>query len=1012
MGLRLRFSDKVLIILSATLLVVFAIGAYLIAGQSRQALTDTLKSEARVLSAAMQESIVQVMDERARERAMLQEMSERLGSLPGVSWVEVFDRDATVIAHTDSDRIDAKPLHIHVEFVRQVFETGSPVEQADVEQGQFDRFVPVFGANGDGDTVVGVVELVMKMNGDQEAIRARSRELSETVRFGLAKNLLGSKQREDYLQDLAESFGRLEGVRWVQVLTPEGVVLSHSDPGMVGLVPPNASFASARQVFAEGDSVNQEDPANSLYHRFVPIRSDSAGEGRTVAGVIELAMDTGPLEAKIAALRRGLFLVGAVSVLILWATLAWFFRVSIALPIRKLGAAMKNVSQGKLSERITVAGNDEFGQLASSFNYMAGELQRITVSQDHLNNIVKSIHEALLVVSPEGAIQSLNSAGVKLFGYEEEELIGQDVRKFFVEDDLYADVKPILDPGLEEGGVNAICRTKQGRLVPVEVSRSALHGAGAGSGHTLLVVQDLRERIRTERALKESEARYRAITDFAAEGVVTIDETGTIESFNQAASDIFGFEAQEVIGRNVTMLMPEPFHSSHDGYIRHYLETGERRILERGREVVGLRRDGMIFPMDLAVSEITLIGKRLFSGIVRDISENKDLEEQLRQSQKMEAVGRLAGGMAHDFNNLLTGILGYSELLLDGLAPDDPMREDIEEIDRAGKRGAELVSKLLAFGRKQVLQPQVLEVNTVIQETGKMVKRVIGEDIRLAIRCEPDCGSIRVDPGQMQQMLLNLAINARDAMPEGGKLIIETALADLSAPEGFEQYDVTPGIYSMISISDDGEGMNAETKEHIFEPFFTTKEVGKGTGLGLSSVYGIVTQSQGNIRVDSELGKGTTFKVFFPVVDADLDQVQIPSPATEAPSGSETILLVEDDPAVRRLMRRALAQGGYRVVDSGRSSDALRMARESDRPIDILLTDVVMPEMDGRELADSILHFSPKTKIIFMSGYTGEIIAERGIFKEDAAFLPKPFTPPILLDKIREVLATPISKKS
>ncbi len=401
---------------------------------------------------------------------------------------------------------------------------------------------------------------------------------------------------------------------------------------------------------------------------------------------------------------------------------------------------------------------------------------------------------------------------------------------------------------------------------------------------------------------------------------------------------------------------------------------------------------------------------RLLPAVERELREAKrrrehrQLETQFLQSQKMEAVGQLAGGIAHDFNNLLTIITGYSQLILDRLSSGDGLREKVEEIKKAADRAASLTRQLLAFSRRQVLQPQVVDLSHVVANLDKMLRRLIGEDIDLVALCPPGVGRVKVDPGQIEQVILNLAVNARDAMPQGGKLTIETANVELDESYAGNHVAVKTGPYVMLAVSDTGHGMDRETQARIFEPFFTTKEQGKGTGLGLSTVYGIVKQSGGNVWVYSEPGKGATFKIYLPrVVEAPQPKFEVKPPEAGL-RGTETILLVEDEAAVRLLVRGTLEQNGYDVLDAGSGAEALVMANERKQPIHLLVTDVVMPGMSGREAAQQVTLAHPETRVLYMSGYTDDAVVRHGVLESSAAFVQKPFTPDSLLRKIREVL--------
>ncbi|MCL4370811.1 MAG: CHASE domain-containing protein [Chloroflexi bacterium] len=411
----------------------------------------------------------------------------------------------------------------------------------------------------------------------------------------------------------------------------------------------------------------------------------------------------------------------------------------------------------------------------------------------------------------------------------------------------------------------------------------------------------------------------------------------------------------------------------------------------------GLAVSLLLFAVGLARAEA-----RTAAGRMTD--ERKRLEDQLRQAQKMEAVGRLAGGVAHDFNNLLTVVTGFSELLLQQLEHHDPRRAMVEEISKAGDRGSALTRQLLAFSRRQILAPEVMDLNTVIAGMQPMLRLLIGEDVELATVLDPRLGRVKADRGQIEQVVMNLATNARDAMPQGGKLTLETANVDLDASYSTKHFAVEPGPYVMLAVSDTGCGMDHETQERIFEPFFTTKPKGKGTGLGLASVFGIVQQSGGHIRAYSEPGWGTTFKIYLPVIDEPVVAVGSRITPGDPACGSETILLVEDEELVRSLARRILQSNGYQVLEAARGEDALRLCKTHAGPIHLVITDVVMPGMSGRELAEQLRYFRTETKVLYMSGYTDDDMVRRGVLQEEMAFLQKPFKPEALLNRVRRML--------
>jgi signal transduction histidine kinase/CheY-like chemotaxis protein len=417
-----------------------------------------------------------------------------------------------------------------------------------------------------------------------------------------------------------------------------------------------------------------------------------------------------------------------------------------------------------------------------------------------------------------------------------------------------------------------------------------------------------------------------------------------------------------------------------------------------------LRLDGGTIPVETVGMPFTLDGQQAVLTIIRDVSERKRLEDHVRQAQRMEAVGQLAGGIAHDFNNLLTVITSYSAMLLAEQSTSPDVRADLEEIKGAADRAAALTRQLLAFSRRQLLQPRVLDVNELTLNLEKMLRRLLREDIELVTALDPALGLVHADPGQLEQVIVNLAVNARDAMPDGGRLTIETANVTLDGgfsalPEG------GPGDYVMLAVSDTGHGMTDAVKAHIFEPFFTTKETGKGTGLGLSTVYGIVQQSGGSIKVCSEPNKGTTFKIYLPLASVARAKRDAPAPRAPVSVGSETILLVEDEERVRRAARRILEGSGYTVLEAATGAEAVRLCETHPAAIGLVVTDMVMPEMGGRELFAHVARLRPEAKILFMSGYTEDAALHDNALAPGAMFLDKPFTPVTLTRKVREALA-------
>ncbi len=517
-------------------------------------------------------------------------------------------------------------------------------------------------------------------------------------------------------------------------------------------------------------------------------------------------------------------------------------------------------------------------------------------------------------------------------------------------------------------------------------------------------LENLKARKGMTSQLVASEKKFRGLLEAAPDAMVIVNAQGRITFFNSQAEKVFGYKREELIGEVIERLVPERLRDGHRDKCVGYFEDPLHRLMESSQAMAARRKDGSEFPAEAVLSPIELPDGLVVSAAIRDISERIRLEEQLRQSEKIGAIGRLAGGIAHDFNNLLTIINGYSDLLLQGVEPGDPTREHLAQIKQAGDGAASLTRQLLAFSRRQVLQPQVLDLNAVVANTEKMLRRLIGEDIDLVMVRDPALGQAKADPGQIEQILINLAANARDAMPQGGKLTIETGNVELDDAYARCHATVTAGCYVMLAVSDTGIGMDAETRARIFEPFFTTKEKGMGTGLGLATVYGIVKQSGGHIWVYSEPGRGTTFKIYLSRVGEAGESVQTPEARARVAGGSETILLVEDEEAVRSLAARILQEHGYKVLESTSVEEALQIGARQEEPINLLLTDVVMPGMSGRNVAEHLGFFRPEMKVLYMSGYTDNAIVHHGVLDAGMAFLEKPFAPEALVRKVREVL--------
>ena len=593
-----------------------------------------------------------------------------------------------------------------------------------------------------------------------------------------------------------------------------------------------------------------------------------------------------------------------------------------------------------------------------------------------------------------------------------EQLVGKTDRDFYARE--HADAarqaeETILRTGHPIVGLEERESWPDGREAWVSTTKLPMRDEDGRIVGTLGISRDITARREAERRLVESEIRFRTAFMTGTDAYLIAGlRDGKIYEANEQFLAMYGFRRDEVIGQSSLDLGLWPDPDQRRTLISRLAAEGQVRNFE----VLARRKTGEAFPVVASVAVLPGDDPPLMMSVIRDVSELRRseqalrrMEEQFRQSQRLEAVGRLAGGVAHDFNNILTAITGHSSLLAESMAPGDSRREDVEGIRTAAQRAAVLTRQLLAFSRKQVLQTRVLDLNGVVRGLDKMLRRVIGEDIRLDLALAPDLVPVRADPGQLEQVIVNLAVNARDAMPAGGRLTIETANVVLDEADVAAHAPLPSGPHVMLSVADTGVGMDAETQSHLFEPFFTTKEVGKGTGLGLSTVYGIVKQSGGSIWASSEPGRGATFRIYLPPVHEAVESPDLAAAPAPRPSGGhETLLLAEDDPGVREVVSDALAQQGYSVLRAPDGQTALEIARAHPGGIHLLLSDLVMPGMSGRELAEALKAERPGLRILFMSGYTDDAVVRQAVLESGLPFLQKPFTPGALAAKVRAVL--------
>ncbi len=520
------------------------------------------------------------------------------------------------------------------------------------------------------------------------------------------------------------------------------------------------------------------------------------------------------------------------------------------------------------------------------------------------------------------------------------------------------------------------------------------------------LLQQFRE---TQRALRESMSRLTAVVETAVDGFILIDAQARVLLFNPACERLFGYRADEVMNKNVKMLMPPSYSSQHDDYVKNFLQTGERKIIGIGREVTGLRKDGSTFPMDLSVGEAKQDGASIFVGIIHDLTARKLTEQQLQQAQKMEMVGQLSGGIAHDFNNLLTVIVGNAEHLSDQLKSRQDLRRFADDICQSGERGAELTQRLLAFSRRQLLKPLAIDCHELLDSMHKLLRRTLRENIEINTAFHPDTILTFADRAQLESAVLNLALNAQDAMPIGGHLTVSTSLASFDGQHRSLHPEIEPGEYAVIAVTDDGEGMRPEVVARAFEPFYTTKEVGKGSGLGLSMIYGFVKQSNGHVSIYSEPGLGTTVRIYLPHVASDAPGSEKIRPNEDAiPKGHETILIAEDDPFVRSSVIQRVEALGYKVVAAVNGNDAL-LKLKANPEIDMLFTDIVMPGgMSGWELADQARQIRPGLPVVYSSGYALETLVKEGRAPAQSIILTKPYRKTELALRLREAFATTV----
>jgi two-component system cell cycle sensor histidine kinase/response regulator CckA len=635
-------------------------------------------------------------------------------------------------------------------------------------------------------------------------------------------------------------------------------------------------------------------------------------------------------------------------------------------------------------------------------------------SEEKYRTILENIEDGYYETDLPGDLTFFNDSLCRMLGYSKNEMMGMSNKQYTDEENrkkLFQAFNEVYRTGEHTKSFDWEVIRKDGAKVFGEVSVSLIKDSEGQPIGFRGIARDVTERKRAANALQAEKQRFQMLLENAPFGMILIDKDGAFKYINLKFTELFGYDLNDVPNGREWFRKAYPDPAYRHQAIAAWID--DIKSFEPGEKIP---RIFTITCKDGTEKIIRFITVQLESGewlesaeditlLKRADEEKAALAEQLRQSQRMEAIGRLAGGVAHDFNNLLTVIRGYSQLTLLELKEGDKLWGNIEEIQKATKRATDLTRQLLAFSRRQIMDMKILDLNTLLQDLDKMLHRVIGEDIELVYRLPEDLGKVKIDPGQMEQVILNLAINARDAMPSGGKLVIETKNMELGEDYVWTHLGSAPGQYVTLSVTDTGIGMTPDVKARIFEPFFTTKEKGKGTGLGLSTVYGIVNQSGGNIWVYSEPGKGTTFKIYLPKMDEFPKEIIETGEAVEILRGNETILAVEDEEEVRTLVVKILRKQGYTVIEASHGEEAMRLAEEHrGNGIHLLLTDVVMPGMSGRELAEMLKLRYPEIKVLYMSGYTDDAIVYHGVVEEGINYIQKPFTLDSLARKLREVL--------
>jgi PAS domain S-box-containing protein len=682
-----------------------------------------------------------------------------------------------------------------------------------------------------------------------------------------------------------------------------------------------------------------------------------------------------------------------------------------------------------LNRRRTLFADDDvalFGELAAQAAALA-ERADVLGERQRLAEIVESSHDAIVGKTLDGVITSWNAGAERVYGYTAAEMVGKHASILFPADqhDVEAQLMDRIADGERIEQYQVQRRRKDGAVITVSLTLSPLTGPDGQAVGAASISRDISERQRAE-------AMFRGLLEAAPDGIVGVTHDGRIALLNAQAERLFGYHRDELLGQSVDILVPERIRSAHPGHRGHYFGNPKARPMGQGMALAAVRKDGTEFPAEISLSALETDQGTIVSAAIRDVTERLEAqavrerlaaqaerdaaERRMQHTRRLESLGQLAGGVAHDFNNILAVIANYAELITDSLDTPDPSaqdiadaRTDLAQISRAAERATRLTKQLLAFGRRDVTQAEVLSLDHVIGDVEQMLRRTLGEHIHLITQLDRDLWPVWADPSQIEQILVNLAVNARDAMPTGGTLSIDTANIELE-DDDVAGSPLTPGRYVRLRVSDTGGGMPADVVERAFEPFYTTKPQGAGTGLGLATVYGIATAAGGSIRLYSEPGIGTTVTIVLPVTDAAVAtpavarETETGPPASSGSGEQATILLVEDEDALRDATARILTRAGYQVLAADGGVQALHIARTSPDPIDLLLTDVIMPEMLGNEVARQVQVIRPEIPVLYMSGYAQPVLAAQGTLQAGITMVEKPFTSRDLLDRVHAVL--------